>query len=204
MFLPLKLREHVRLVTVPGTERRAPAAGPVRAHALRVDRAAAPDAPPDWLRWYLAAGAAIGGAAWLLARHARASVARPASGFALLAGGWALVAGLAGLVMAGLWGLTDHVMACCNENLLQMNPLALLVLPGVVGWRGRGRAAKLAGRGGAGRGGSVGLGLVLQALPGLDQVNGPVIALALPAQVGIAAGLRRLVGRRRWQPESPA
>jgi hypothetical protein len=31
-----------------------------------------------------------------------------------------------------------------------------------------------------------------------------VIALALPAQVGIAAGLRRLIGRRRWQPESPA
>ena len=49
-----------------------------------------------------------------------------------------------------------------------------------------------------------GLGLVLQALPGLDQVNGPVIALALPAQVGIAGGLRRLIGRRRWQPESPA
>jgi hypothetical protein len=48
------------------------------------------------------------------------------------------------------------------------------------------------------------LGLALQALPGLNQVNGPVIALALPAQVGIAAGLRRLIGRRRWQPERPA
>jgi ABC-type Mn2+/Zn2+ transport system permease subunit len=107
-------------------------------------------------------------------------------------------------VMAGLWGLTDHVMAGCNENLLQMNPLALLVLPGMVGWRKRGRFAKLAGRAALVVAVLSGLGLVLQALPGLDQVNGPVIALALPAQVGIAAGLRRLIGRRRWQPESPA
>jgi hypothetical protein len=85
-----------------------------------------------------------------------------------------------------------------------MNPLALLVLPGVVGWRGRGGAAKLAGRAALVVVVLSGLGLVLQALPGLDQVNGPVIALALPAQVGIAAGLRRLVGRRRWEPETPA
>jgi hypothetical protein len=34
-------------------------------------------------------------------------------------------------------------------------------------------------------------GLVLQVLPGLDQVNGPVIALALPIHVGFAVGLRR-------------
>jgi hypothetical protein len=32
---------------------------------------------------------------------------------------------------------------------------------------------------------------VLQVLPGLDQVNGPVIALALPIHVGVAIGLRR-------------
>ena len=41
MFLPLKLREHVRLVTVPGPNGTPPAAGPVRAHAVRVDRPAA-------------------------------------------------------------------------------------------------------------------------------------------------------------------
>ena len=107
--------------------------------------------------------------------------------------------------MAGLWGLTDHVMAGCNENLLQMNPLALLVLPGVVGWRRSRPRGEARGPRGTSGGGAVGAGARgCKLLPGLDQVNGPVIALALPAQVGIAAGLRRLVGRRRWQPESPA
>jgi len=203
MFLPLKLREHVRRVTVPGPNgTRLPL---VRSERTLFESSAPPPppAPPDWLRWYLAAGVTIGGVAWLFARRARTS-AVASLGFALVAGGWALVAGLAGLVMAGLWGLTDHVMAGCNENLLQLNPLALLVLPGVVGWRGRGGAAKLAGRAALVVAVLSGLGLVLQVLPGLDQVNGPVIALALPAQVGIAVGLRRLVGRRRWEPETPA
>ena len=203
MFLPLKLREHVRLVTVPGPNgTRLPL---VRSERTIFESTASPppDAPPNWLRWYLAAGVVIGAAAWLLSRRARTS-AVASVGFGLLAGGWALMAGLAGLVMAGLWGLTDHVMAACNENLLQLNPLALLVLPGVVGWRNRGGAAKLAGRAALVVAVLSGLGFVLQALPGLDQINGPVIALALPAQVGIAAGLRGLIGRRRWQPDGSA
>ena len=41
------------------------------------------------------------------------------------------------------------------------------------------------------------LGFVLQVLPGFDQVNGPMIALALPIHLGIAAGLASRV-RRRW------
>jgi hypothetical protein len=32
---------------------------------------------------------------------------------------------------------------------------------------------------------------VLQVLPGFDQVNGPVIALALPIHLGFALGLKR-------------
>ena len=35
------------------------------------------------------------------------------------------------------------------------------------------------------------LGLALKLLPGFDQTNGHVIAIALPAHLGIAAGLRR-------------
>jgi hypothetical protein len=203
MFLPLKLREHARLVTVPGPNGgRLPL---VRSERTLFESTASPppDAPPNWLRWYLLAGVAIGAAAWALARRARESLAARI-GVALLAGGWALVAGLAGVVMAGLWGLTDHVMAGCNENLLQMNPLALLVLPGVVGWSRRGRRVRLAAGAATAAAGLSLLGLGLKLLPTMDQVNGPIIALALPAQLGIALGLRRLAWRHRWQPEAPA
>jgi hypothetical protein len=191
MFLPLKMREHVRRVTVPGPNgTRVPL---VRSERTIFESTATPppDAPPSWLHWYLLLGAAIGGSAFLLAGRARESAAAR-FGFLVVAGGWATVAGLAGLVLAGLWGLTDHVMAYCNENLLQMNPLALLLVPGVfAAVRGR-TASRWAGMVALAVAGLSLLGLLIKALPGFDQVNGPVIAMALPAQLGIAAALRRL------------
>jgi hypothetical protein len=189
MFLPLKMREHVRHVTVPGPNgTRLPL---VRSERTLFESSAPPppESPPSWIPWYLALGAAIGAAAYLLAGHVRRSVAAR-FGFLVVVGGWGTVAGLAGLVLAGLWGLTDHAMAYCNENLLQVNPLALLLLPAAFSAvRGQTRSAwwvavVLVGL-------SL-LGFILQALPGFDQVNGPVIALALTAQLGIAAAVRRL------------
>ena len=152
---------------------------------------APPDSPPNWIPAYLAIGLAIGAGAFGLAGRSRTS--GPAhTALLALAAGWTLLAGLAGIILAGLWGLTDHAMAACNENLLQMNPLSLallLLLPGAV--RGTSKAAsaeRLA----------VGIavlslaGLALQLLPWFQQVNGPVIALAVPAHLGVAAALRRL------------
>ena len=43
-------------------------------------------------------------------------------------------------------------------------------------------------------------GWVLQALPGLDQVNGPIIALALPIHLGIAGALGSVAARERRTP----
>jgi len=192
MFLPLKMREHVRRVTVPGPDGRPRPL--VRSERTIFESTAVPppESPPSWLRWYLLIGMAIGGAALFLARSAgEAPAAR--LGLMALAGAWSLVAGFAGLVLAGLWGLTDHVMAYHNENLLQLNPLVLLVLPGVAGALRRRGTARLASAAALAAAGLSALGLLLKLLPGFDQVNGPVIALALPAQLGIAAAVRRLV-----------
>jgi hypothetical protein len=187
------MREHVRRVTLSGP-------GGARVPLVRAEwtifessAPAPPDRPPFWLPWYLLLGAAIGVGALLLARPAQR---HPAArfGFLTLAGGWAAVAGLAGLVLAGLWGLTDHVAASHNENLLQVSPLALLLLPSLrPALRGK-DAARLGYRVALVLAGLSVAGLGLKLVPGFGQVNGPVIALALPAQLGIAAALRRLRG----------
>jgi hypothetical protein len=83
-------------------------------------------------------------------------------------------------------------MAYRNENLFQVNPLALIVallLPFAL--RGSPRASRLA------RGTAMvvaalsALGLALKLLPAFHQANTQVIALALPIHLGVAAGLRR-------------
>jgi hypothetical protein len=191
MFLPLKLREHVRRVTVVG-----PGGAPVP--LVRSERtlftSSEPDppaAPPRWTPWYLLLGTALGGMTLLLGRAAGRS--RPARvGLGAVIGGWGMACGVAGFVLAGLWGFTDHVMAYRNENLFQASPVALLlpvlVFPWLRGRKGAGR--RLAGVA-AGLAGAALLGWVLQVLPWLDQVNGPIIALALPVHLGVAAALGR-------------
>ncbi len=191
MFLPLAMREHLRRITVPG-----PNGSPIP--LVRSERTlfessapAPPPAPPRWLPWYLLLGLAIGGLALALGRRAgRSSGAR--AGLTLLVTGWSLVAGVAGAVLAGLWGLTDHVMTYRNENLFQVNPLSLLLaLAAVLLWGGRVNPRRFAERLAVVIAGIALLGFILQLLPGLGQVNGPIIALALPAHLGIAAALWR-------------
>jgi hypothetical protein len=195
MFLPLKMRNWVRTVSVPGPDGRAVPL--VRSERTIFESSAPPppEAPPDWLPWYLLLGLAIGGGVVLLARRARTS-ATARFGFLVVAGCWLVVTGLAGLILAGLWGLTDHVMAYRNENLLQLDPLALALLPaafaavrgaGTPPWGRRlAQAVALLSL----------LGLALKLLPEFDQVNGPLIALALPAQLGVAFALTRPAARR--------
>jgi hypothetical protein len=194
MFLPLKMREWVRTVSVPGPDGRLRPL--VRSERTIFESSAPPppDAPPDWVRWYLLLGVVLGGGVLLLARRARASTAAR-FGFLVVTGGWLVVTGLAGVILAGLWGLTDHVMAYRNENLLQLNPLALALLPaalaavrgvGTPPW-GRWIAQVVAGL-------SL-LGLALKLVPGFDQVNGPIIALALPVQLAVGYALTRLAAR---------
>ena len=188
MFLPMALRDHARTVTVPGPDGEAVPLVRTERTYYESSAAAPPAAPPDWVPWYLAFGVTLGGAALALGRRAR-DHAGARVGFGVLMGGWGLAAGVAGLVLAGLWVATDHVFAYRNENLFQANPLALL-LAGVAPWwiRRRPGATPLALNAAAVVAAFSVLGFVLQALPGLDQVNGEIIAVMLPVHLGIAAG----------------
>jgi hypothetical protein len=189
MFLPVKMRDHLRDVSIIGRDGR-PLPLVKSEQTLFLSTAPdPPEAPPSWVGAYLGLGLLIGATILLLGRAAsHRHLAR--YGFASAVAVWGLLIGVAGVVLGGLWGLTDHLAASRNENLFQMNPLALLllsallllfrdgarVMPGL-----RVVALVLAGLSA--------LGLVLKALPGFDQVNGPIIALALPVHLGIAAAL---------------
>jgi len=190
MFLPLALRDHVRQVTVTGPDG---ARVPLVASERTLFESTAPPppvAPPSWLHWYLLVGTVIGALAATLGGLARRRVAGRL-GLGVVAVVWGSLGGLAGVVLAGLWAFTDHVMAYRNENLFQVNPLVLALAVLVpLGLGGSGRAARWARALALGLAGLSLLGLVLQVLPGFDQVNGQVIALALPIHLGFALGLR--------------
>jgi hypothetical protein len=195
MFLPMALREHARRVVL---QRPGGSTVPLVASERTLFESTAPqppDAPPWWLPWYLAMGVILGGLAGLLGAAAADHQRRWArAGLGMCSILWGLVGGLGGVVLTVLWTFTDHVMAYRNENLLQLNPLliglAVLVPPGLAGVH---RAARWARRLALLLAGLSLAGFVLQALPELDQVNGPIIALALPIHVGMAMGLLRAI-----------
>lgn len=195
MFLPEKLMERVRELEVSGGEgERRPLVLSEEVVVAAQDRQPDRDEPPSWTPIYLGLGLLISALLTWLGRGApRAAAAR--AGFAAVASIWCLLVGVGGVLLLGLWALTNHTAAHRNENLLQFDPLALplvVLIPALAfgaSWA-RGPARMLAY---AVAGLSL-LGLLVQVLPGLDQVNGEIIALMLPPNLALAWGVSRLVG----------
>ena len=82
------------------------------------------EAPRRWWPWLLLGCALAVGIVFSGRRSTRA-----VAGFAVPL--W-LLCGIAGLVLAYLWGFTDHRAAWANRNLLLLNPLCLLLIPGAI------------------------------------------------------------------------
>ncbi|NNC28590.1 DUF4105 domain-containing protein [Longimicrobium terrae] len=187
MFLPFKLQEQMRATRIRGADgtvqplvRRewtllaAPGRPPVR------------ETPPPYTIGFAIAGLLIAGVlVWTGRRARRSALAR--FGFSAVSTLWLLMAGIGGFVLAYLWANTNHRIAYRNENLLQLSPLALVLIVLVpcaaygARWAARGAwmvAATVAAL-------SV-MGFVLQVLPGLDQRNAQMICLALPINLAIA------------------
>ena len=192
MFLPMRLADRLERVRVPGPDGEPVAlAGPSRT-LHEADRPGAPAAPPGFGIGWAVAGAVGAGLLLLLAWRARAQGRAARHLFGATAGLWSLAAGLAGTVMAAGWVLTEHWYVHANENLLQLQPLSLglaVLLPlAASGGQGRRAAELLAGATAA----LSGAGLLLQLLPGFDQANAEVLALAVPLHVAVLVGLRSL------------
>lgn len=136
-----------------------------------------------WWPWLLTGLGLSGLIFWLGRRH-------PSRVTALALPFW-MLSGIAGGLMLFLWGFTAHRFAWANHNLLLLNPLCLLLLPGA--WRmARGREG--------GRlfrillwivAGTALLAPFLLWLPALPQRNAHWIALLLPLQLAFAIVLTR-------------
>lgn len=187
MFLPSGLERYARDVQVPG------AGGALVPLVVREETVAAgglypvPDEPARWWPRFLGVGMLIGGVLALTGRARQRLLRRT---FLPLAVFYLLVAGLLGLTMALLWSVTGHDVAWRNENLWQFNlaSLALLaILPGAR--RGNERLSAAARLLALAIVGCSVLGLALKVFPGFDQANWDVIAVALPANIGVALGV---------------
>jgi hypothetical protein len=201
MFLPFKLQEQVRAVTVADASgRQVPLVAREWTMVPARGRAEERRDPPLAIPFFMVASVLISSVLLLTGMSApRSAAAR--FGYSAVSAIWLLFAGTAGVALLGLWAFTNHQIAYRNENLLQLSPLALplvLLVPCLAygaRWAARGAwllAAAVAAL-------SV-LGLVMQVLPGLDQRNGHVIALALPVNLVLAWTVRRLAGHTRTTP----
>lgn len=187
-FIPMAVREHVRGAVLAGPEG---AEQPLVAREWTIYEStleAPPAAPPGRLLPMLVIGVALAGLIAVLGARAQRGGSRRA--LAAAVGSWSLVAGVLGTLILGLWVGTEHVFTYRNENVLQMTPLslALAVLAPLAVLRGR-AAGAAAGIAFAVAALSL-LGFAAQALPALDQLNGPIVALCLPAHLATAWALR--------------
>jgi hypothetical protein len=201
MFLPVRMMDRLRAINVETPSGLQPL---VRNERVLFQATRAPEQASvnRGMMGYLAIalGLIILGAVLLIAFRNRGGTAALS-----LATVWSIVAGIAGVLVTFLWGFTNHADTYRNENLLQLNPVSLLLAAFLIRlmWkRRRSSGDRDSGRLGALRvativaGASI-LGFLIQALPRIDQVNGDVIALAMPLHLGVVLLLFALPNKTR-------
>jgi hypothetical protein len=193
-FIPMQLQSYVRDVTVTGPNGQQQPLVLSERVVIDAHRPDPPAQPPAVLKWYVIAGLLIAGLLALTGSLVGRAWGRAL--FFVLAGVWTLALGLLGTLIAGLWAFTDHVATYNNENLLLANPIALVLFVALIGLLlKRAWARKIVLRTSLVLAGLAILAFLIQALPGVDQVNGTIIALLLPGHVAVAWALLRWLNR---------
>jgi hypothetical protein len=184
-FVPMEFMRHMRDVRVRGDDG---SEQPLVAVETLLAAARLPDPPaaPAYWMWRVLAGGGVAGLGLIaLAYWRRQAWARVLSG--LTASVLSLVLGIGGLVLIGLWALTDHVSAWRNENVLLFNPLCLLLLPCWFGaLRLNWHPSRFAMRTGFAIALCAGLAFFVKVFPAFPQDNRFWIALLLPIHLALA------------------
>jgi hypothetical protein len=206
MFLPVRMKDRLRTINVsingvsePLVKNERVLVQATRApEDVRVRRGILGFLIIGVIAWLLIAGASV------LQRNTKPTLAISLSAL------WSLVAGFGGFVLTFLWGFTDHIYSYRNENLLQLDPLSLvlMVLLLRLAWTSatgetystKARSAYTFALIVAAL--SV-VGLLMKALPIFDQGNGDIIAMALPIHIAVLAMLHH-ERRQRGGPAATA
>ncbi|HJP99077.1 MAG TPA: DUF4105 domain-containing protein, partial [Rhodanobacteraceae bacterium] len=183
-FIPARLMQELR--GVRGTDSKPIV---ISETVLSPQRLPAPPAEPPSLRWPLLIAGVVLGLAFAASAWLRDAYPIDRWWFAVVGAAYALVAGLAGALLLILWFGTAHRAAWANENLWLFNPVAWLLVPGLLRLRRPGAHASRA---------TLGITLVLallsifalvsKATPWFPQCNLPWILFALPAWLGLLGG----------------
>ncbi|MEX2180382.1 MAG: DUF4105 domain-containing protein [Gemmatimonadaceae bacterium] len=187
MFVPMRMRDAVRLVQIPRGNVTVPLVAQERVVFEGTAHVERTSAPALWLP-YLLIGLLLAAELFSVGHvGARSRVVDVI--YRTEVALWAFVTGLLGLILLLAWAGTQHVFWFRNENLLLANPLSLfLALAALLSvWkprfaRGASAAAIVIAALGV-------VALALKVIPGSPQDNLPVILLLLPPHVAIAAGL---------------
>ncbi len=186
MFLPLKLREHIRKVTVPGKT------GTMEPLVVReIDLASSTrvkerDAAPNYVRRFTIIGLAVATILVVLLSLSVTGLRTTKVMLALVASLWCIVTGVASVSLMLAWMLTNHVFMRSNENILQFSPL-LLVLGVLLPFAFKIKRLRTTVMGLAFAGAALSvLGFAMQLLPSFDQPNGEIIGLAMPVHIALA------------------
>jgi hypothetical protein len=183
-FIPMELMKWLSNVRIRDASGREVPLVTRTVNVFQSQRTGLSENAPFLTHWYLIAGLLIAGLVFLLGRHTPRGARRIA--LAVIVALWCIVTGFFGLLISLLWSLTDHWVTYYNENVLQANPLLLVLGVLAVIAILRGKAGKTAGRLALVVAGLSVLGFVLQVFPGIDQVNGEIIALMMPVHIAIA------------------
>ncbi|MBN4050070.1 DUF4105 domain-containing protein [Nitrospira defluvii] len=186
MFTPMSLRRHLNTITLSNG---APLVLSDK-FIFNSTKTKEPEAVKSYLSFYLPISASFG---VFMAFLGYLMIVKPRLArvfLALLGLLWSLVSGLLGTIILIVWFLTEHRFGHWNENVLQFNPLSLVLAGSFIMFLIRGRFSSLGLKLLYTVVGLSFVGLVLQILPFFSQVNGELIALALPAHLGLFWAIR--------------
>lgn len=193
MFLPELMQAHLRTITFTRDEGTTVPAIRSETALFAATRPPLPDAPPTVLPYFIAAGVIMAAGLLALARPTQRFLARLTVTIAIYF--WTALGAFAGCVALYLL-FTSHWATWQNENMLQLPPLALILLL-LLPWALRTRSAQprhpLALRITRYTAAAIAacsiLGLSLKLLPWFYQDNWNIIALALPVNIAVAIAL---------------